>query len=56
MLYSRCGRDWRKEYALTWGDPDVRQPADRQEVSRGHSRLMKRAFRNGGGLTEELKG
>ena len=56
MFGSRCRSDWRKEDALTWGDPDISQLADGQGVSRGHSRFRKRAVINGGGLTDELKG
>lgn len=56
MFYSRCRSDWRKEHALTWGDPDIHHLVDRQEVSRSHSRFKKRAVIIDGGLTDKLKG
>ncbi len=36
-LFSRCRRDRRKEYALTWGGLGIDSVSMRQEVSRGHS-------------------
>ena len=44
-LFSRCRRNRRKEYALTWGGLGIDSFSICQEVSRGHSSYWKQALK-----------